>query len=50
MTLSICSANLSIGVFSWMAGEVFSIENNRVIGHAGKHFDEFLVHKGKRWV
>ena len=48
MTLGICSANLSIGIYSWMSRRVSSIVNNRVIGISGKHVDEFLVHKGKR--
>lgn len=48
MTLGICSANLSIGVYNVMSDRVLSIVNNRILGIAGKQFDRFLVHKGKR--
>ena len=48
MALGICSANISIGVFNLMHEEVLSIANNRIVGIAGKTYDQFLVHRGIR--
>lgn len=46
--MALCSQNLTVGVYTVQGSGLVELDNNRIVGLIGRHYDRFLTYKNKR--